>query len=267
MSTACERFVVADYLKQTSEPLFPDIFWNKPINKRAAGSLLMLGGHGQQFSGLQAVYTLVQAFGVGTARLVLPDSLRSMVGAMENGVFLPSTPSGSFASSAAEEAIVMANEHDGVLLPGELSNNNETTSFLESLVTNTKSHIFTSGEVIEQLLPVPHAIANIAGFVATPLQLSRWAKALHVPIYVKTPDLHKEIELLTALGELGDQLLISYTPQQIIANYGGEISVTPTNDATLSAVLAAITVFCLQHTDRFQAATSGIWQATHPRPL
>ena len=43
--------------KQTVEkPLFPDILWSRPQNKRQAGKLLIVGGHAESFAAVGEAY-------------------------------------------------------------------------------------------------------------------------------------------------------------------------------------------------------------------
>lgn len=114
------------------EPLFPDLVWSKPENKRQAGKLLVIGGNAHGFAAPAEAYTAAEKAGAGTVRVGLPDSLQKTVGAtFPVGEFAPSTPSGSFSKRALGELLNMAQWSDAVLLAGDFGHNSETAVLLE----------------------------------------------------------------------------------------------------------------------------------------
>ncbi len=120
------------WLKQGSEPLFPDLLWSRPENKKQAGKLLIIGGNVHGFAAAGEAYAEASKAGIGTARVLLPDSLQKTVGRVfEAGEYAPSTPSGSFSQKALAELLDRANWSDGVLLAGDLGRNSETAILIE----------------------------------------------------------------------------------------------------------------------------------------
>src|SRR3982750_2547854 len=111
--------------KQTAEkPLFPDMLWSRPENKRQAGKLLVVGGNVHGFAAAATAYAEAGKAGIGTARVLLPDSLQKTVGrVLEAGEYAPSTPSGSFSQRALAELLEMASWADGTLLAGDFGRN------------------------------------------------------------------------------------------------------------------------------------------------
>src|SRR3989344_6678256 len=114
------------WLKQVSEPLFPDLLWSRPENKRQAGKLLIVGGNVHGFAAPVSAYNTAVKAGVGTTSVVLPGSLKKTITqqfphfrgtSSETGVeFVSSTPSGSLAKRALEMLLDNAKWADGVLL-------------------------------------------------------------------------------------------------------------------------------------------------------
>src|SRR5688572_145008 len=147
-----------DLAKQASEPLFPDIFWNRPLNRRAAKKLLIIGGHAKQFSQTQQCYLAAKASGIGEAKVVLPEGTRKYIKGAPDCVFVAQTKSGSFAKTAYEEIKGFIKESDGVLLAGEFSQNSETISLLEQLLTDAKKPLVISAEIIESMIFNPPAL-------------------------------------------------------------------------------------------------------------
>ncbi len=67
--------------KQTPDkPLFPDLLWSRPENKRQAGKLLIIGGNAHGFTAPAEAFVAAENAGIGTARVLLPDSLQKTVG-------------------------------------------------------------------------------------------------------------------------------------------------------------------------------------------
>ncbi len=122
--------------RQTSEePLFPDLLWSRPENKKHAGKLLVVGGNAFGFAAAAEAYAEALKAGIGTARVLLPASLQKTVGRVfAAGEYAPSTPSGSFAQQSLDELISMAQWADATLLAGDLGRNSETAILLEKFL-------------------------------------------------------------------------------------------------------------------------------------
>lgn len=123
--------------KQTADkPLFPDLLWSRPENRVHAGKLLIVGGNAHGFAAAAEAFNEATKAGIGTARVLLPDSLQKTVGrVLEAGEYAPSTPSGSFSQRALAEMLAMSQWSDGVLLAGDLGRNSETAILLEKFST------------------------------------------------------------------------------------------------------------------------------------
>src|SRR5579859_2484419 len=94
------------WLRQTEKPLFPELEWSRPETKTQAGKLLIVGGNVHGFAAPAEAYGEVMKAGVGTVRVLLPESLRRSVGKLfPEADFAPSTPSGSFAANALAELL------------------------------------------------------------------------------------------------------------------------------------------------------------------
>src|SRR3990172_12023595 len=98
---------MSKFLHQTNQPIFPKILWERPINKRAAKQLLIVGGHSMHFSATQQAYLEAIATGVGEAKVVLPDSVLKLTGSsnLPDCLFVPSNTSGSMAKAALDEIL------------------------------------------------------------------------------------------------------------------------------------------------------------------
>lgn len=253
------------YKKQTNEPLFPDILWNKPITRQASGKLLLIGGHSRQFSLTQSAFMYAQEAGAGEVKAVLPQHLRKLTGDLPDCLFVEATPSGSIAKAAYEQITGFANDSDAVLLPGELSFNEETTSLTESLLTDTEKPIIIGGEIIDMLLHSPMSLLNAAAIIARPDQLSELASKLDIPIYVKKSNLQKELKLLEALGQQLDMPIICYG-EHVLVTHKDEVSLTSVSVSNPAKLFAYSAVFYMQHNDKFQALTTAVYQLMNNNP-
>jgi NAD(P)H-hydrate repair Nnr-like enzyme with NAD(P)H-hydrate dehydratase domain len=116
--------------KQTAaEPLFPDLEWSRPQTAATAGKLMIVGGNSFGFVAPATAFSEAEKAGVGSVQMLLPDSLRPLIGkTFMAGELAASTPSGSFSQKALLELLAMSQWSDGVLFAGDLGRNSETAS-------------------------------------------------------------------------------------------------------------------------------------------
>ena len=147
------------WLRQDKEPLFPDLLWSRPENKRAAGKLLIIGGNLHGFNGVASSYTAALKSGAGSIRLVLPDALYKLLSiVIPDAVFAPSTSSGSFSQEAYGLILENLAWADAVLFAGEFGKNSETTILLEKLFSKLTIPSVLAGDTIDNLLYTPETI-------------------------------------------------------------------------------------------------------------
>lgn len=122
--------------KQTSSnPLYPDIAWNKPEQRALAGRLAIIGGNKLGFAGVAEAYNVATDSGVGETRVLLPDILRKTIPTtMTDVIFGGTNPSGSLASSAQAELHATSEWATGVLLIGDTGRNSETAVLYENFL-------------------------------------------------------------------------------------------------------------------------------------
>lgn len=250
----------ADYLRQTGKPLFPDILWNRPVNRRAGGQLLIIGGHRGGFARVQAAYQSALAAGVGSAKVIMPSALRSGIGELPEGLFVPSTPSGSLAKQALGDLLAASREVDTVLLPGDLSANPETIALLEQFISEVTVPLVIAGDVIKSLGHNPGCLARASVLIAGPATFSELARRLKIPAHVQKPDLQKELRLLDALHEKLQIALVLPSDDRIIVRYDTQASLTQV-DSDVTPLSARCATYYLQHPGKpFEALTTAVWQ-------
>ena len=85
-----------NWLRQNNEPLFPDIIWSKPENKKGAGKILIAGGNSESFSSIAKAYEDANRSGAGTIYLLVPESIKKLIKHIPEIEYASSNPSGSF---------------------------------------------------------------------------------------------------------------------------------------------------------------------------
>jgi hypothetical protein len=157
--------------RQTAaEPLFPDMQWSRPENRRTAGKLLIVGGNSFGFAAAAQAYTDAAKAGIGTPRMLLPDSLRKIIGnTFIAGELAPTTPSGSFSQNALAELLAMAAWADGVLLAGDLGRNSETAILIEKFLSKYSGQVTMTQDAVDY---VTTAAQQVVDRTSTTLVLS-----------------------------------------------------------------------------------------------
>lgn len=148
------------WVTQTKDkPLFPDLEWSRPENRSAAGKLLIIGGNAHGFAAPAEAYAVAVKARVGTARVLLPDAVRKIVGRfLENGEFAPSTPSGSFGQKALDEFLLQGSWADAVLFAGDLGRNSETAILLEKFLQKSPLAVTLTKDAVEYATSTPQTV-------------------------------------------------------------------------------------------------------------
>lgn len=147
------------WFKQNDKPLFPELEWSRPENRLQAGKLLIIGGSGYEFQAPANAYGDALEAGVGTAKVLLPNSMQKVVqNLFPEAEFAPSTPSGSFASTALAQWLDLANWADGVLMPGNIGRNSETTVLLESFLNKYRRQVTITKDAADLICQQPDSV-------------------------------------------------------------------------------------------------------------
>jgi ADP-dependent NAD(P)H-hydrate dehydratase / NAD(P)H-hydrate epimerase len=165
-------------------PLFPQLEWSRPEHRSAAGKLLVVGGHQHGFAAPAEAYAAAEKAGIGTARVLLPDSIRKIVGqVLENGEFTASTPSGSFGQKALNDLLSFSAWADGVLFAGDLGRNSETAILIEKFLHKSPAAVTLTKDAVDYAVSAPEAALDRPGtlLVLSLSQLQRLAIAARFP--------------------------------------------------------------------------------------
>lgn len=141
------------------KPLFPELLWSRPENKRFAGKLLIIGGNSHGFAAPAEAYQAAEVAGVGVAHVMLPDAIHKLVsGFFENAFFAPSTPSGSFGQKSIAEILDSATWADGVLLAGDLGRNAETAIVVEAVAQKYIGPLIVTKDGADYFKDIPNML-------------------------------------------------------------------------------------------------------------
>lgn len=251
--------------KQGKEPLFPDLLWSRPENKRTAGKLLIIGGNLHNFSAPGKAYAAAVEAGIGTAKVLLPEGLRRTIGAlMENCEFAPMNKSGSFAKNALAEWLDWARWADAVLLAGDVGRNSETAIVLEAFIKKYPGQLIITQDCLDQLAGIPKEIflRPLTTIVASFGQLQKMWPTIavdHQAIKYSLP-LQRNLELVhRTTAEIPANIITKHNDDLIVA-VGGRLSTTTNTEPIWRVEIAAkAATWWLQNpSNSFEALTTSL---------
>lgn len=217
--------------RQTPEqPLYPDLLWSRPENRRQAGKLLIVGGNLHGFAAPATAYNEAVKAGIGTARVLLPDSLQKTVGrVLETGEYAPSTPSGSFAHSALGEVLASAGWADGTLLAGDFGRNSETAILLEQLAAKYDGLLTLTKDAVDYFTKAPRELLQRpkTTLVVSFSQLQQLAVgAGFTRAFTFDMDLLRLVDTLHEFTDRHPTAIVVKHLQNILVAAGGQVSST-----------------------------------------
>jgi len=243
------------------KPLFPDVLWSRPENKRHAGKLLIIGGHQQAFNEVSAAYSAALKAGIGTARVILPDSLqKTLHKVFPEAEYAASTPIGSFSRQALGTLLDCAEWADGVLLAGDLGRNSETAILLEGFIEKYMGLLALAGDSIDYFLKQPALLTErprtliIAG-------LNQLQKLAAPALIQQNADFIKVIEQLSDWVSQTNLSVVAVHSNQVSVAHKSRISTMAAKLSAPDASLAAYaTVWLLQQPgEAFESLSSGVF--------
>lgn len=137
--------------KQTDEPLWPELEWSRPQQKRGAKKLVIVGGHAHGFDAVGRLYQAALSAGIGHAKAVLPKELRSVVGStLPDTVFANLTPESKDVATAKAELAAYSDWGDGVALI-QTGNNSKTALLVNDWLTTYPKPIVLGDDAVDLL--------------------------------------------------------------------------------------------------------------------
>lgn len=242
-----------------TEPLFPQIVWNQPVNRKNAKSLLIIGGHSNGMQTVQTAYENALDAGIGHLQILVPQSLHSILGNREDINYVAATRSGSIAQTALDDLLKFSRAADGILIPGDTSNNPETISTLHRLLDMCDLPTIINDEAIQSLASEIKTINCATALVGTVRTYSKLAKMLDIPIQVYRPNLAKEVQLLQSLQQKLSAVTALASNTTLVAS-GHDVTSTNFTAPDTTQLAAWVATFILQHQNPYPAAVTALWQ-------
>lgn len=220
------------WFKQTKQqPLFEDLLWSRPENRSYAGKLLIVGGNAQGFAAAAEAYSYADKAGIGRSRVLLPNALYKNVNKLfPEAEFAPSTPSGSFATTATGELLPMAHWADGVLFAGDIGRNSETAIMIETFLRKHSGAVTLTKDAIEYITSQPQLIAERPDtlLVLSFSQLQKLAIGLKsTTAFTSGMDLLRTVDALHELTLKNPIHIMTKHLDQLFVATGGQVSTTP----------------------------------------
>lgn len=257
--------------KQSDKPLFQDLIWSRPENRRSRGKLLIIGGNLHGFSAPAEAYRQAEAAGAGLVRVVLPDVIRKTVGIfLEQAEFAASTPSGSFAGPAYGELALQTDWADGVLLAGDLGRNSETAILLEKFTNDYRGQMTITKDAVDYFKTSSKTILSRpeTTIVCSLAQLQKLLVSAAFPAAVTFGmGLIRLVDLLHELTlRYPANILVKHLDNYVVAS-GGQVSSTtaePGMEIWQVKTAAYASVWWLQNPAKpFEALTTAIYEILH----
>lgn len=211
-------------------PLFPDLLWSRPENKKQAGKLLVIGGNQFGFAAPAEAYQAALVAGAGSTRVLLPLAVKKVAGGVIPGLeFAANTPSGSFSKQALGEFLLQSEWADGVLLAGELGRNSETAVLLESFLTKYTGQVTITKDAADYCLAIPKVVLNRKDTLLV-LDMSQLQKlgtaAHHITAFKLGMDLIHLVEGLHDFTSKYPVNIVVKHQNQIVVAANGQVSTT-----------------------------------------
>lgn len=259
---------IANWYKQSLEqPLFDDVLWSKPEHRSKAGKLLIIGGNTHSFVAPAKAFQEALAAGIGSAKVILPDSTRKILGrTFHEADFVPSTPSGSFARLGLAELLDNTAWSDGVLLAGDFGHNSETAILLESFIKKYSGILGVAQDGLDYFLGSPEQLVqrDKTLIVANFGQLQKIIAKVQPNLTLKHDmNLHELVMVLVDWSSTIKASFITQHQEYFIVACTGKVSTTPmkNGDGWEVPLAAHATVWLLQQQAKpFEALTTANYE-------
>jgi len=247
-----------EFERQTDQPLFPNVLYNRPVTRHAAGRLLVPGGFPGEFSLPTTIYQLSLAAGVGECNVVLPETLAKLLGGAPGTSFAATNPSGSLGSEALGRILELAEDADAVAIGASLSGNSNTAILIEKLARHLPGAIVYFGDALTALQHNLRLITDNprALVIATMPEIFKLCGALQIPIQIRPhAGLINKLEIVQDLANASACSYAVYGTEIIVAA-GAPLIVTPTDyrlSLTPALFYAVLATFWLQNRTNHRA--------------
>jgi len=255
------------WVQQIEKPLFPDLIWSRPQNKRQAGKLLIIGGQIGQVTEVSKAYNASQKAGAGHIRVLLPESLHKVTQHLPDIEYAPSNSSGSFARQSLAVMNELTEWSDAVFLAGGMGKNSETTTVIDGYLLRCPSLTTLSEDAFSTIsLPFDQLLSrNTVSVLSFPM-LQKKAEQLNSPqALTSTAPLQTKAEIISSYTKDQAASIVTIDQEQVWASQGNKASSTKTTDIEHTTLAAYCSVWAMQFPNKkFEALTTAIFEASQP---
>lgn len=170
--------------QEESKPLFPDIEWNRPENKRLAGKLGIIGGNKLGFSAVASSYGVAEKTGAGEIKILVPDALKKIIpNSVDSTIFAPTNRSGGLSADAQNQIQALESWSDVMLFIGDTGKNSETAILYENFLKKHHKPVVITRDAVDL---VQNGFSDIISndqmcFVVSFSQLQRIFRSVYYP--------------------------------------------------------------------------------------
>lgn len=250
-----------DYWQQQGdEPLFPDLLWSQPENRRGAGKLLIIGGQAQEFANVAASFAAAEDAGAGTVRVLMPDSTEKVTRMLPNIEYAASNPSGSFSRAALASFLDLSSWADQILLAGDLGRNSETTTILDGFLLKFPCPVTITANALQSIhLPTTQMMKRPVMLVLDFRAMQKLGMEMElteaITLSTSQPALAKLLHRLTSDNEA---MLVCQMGEHWWVAARGRVSSTKSS-LDIYTVAARASVWAMQQpAKKFEAVTTSI---------
>lgn len=245
-------------LKQDDQNLFPDLLWNRPLNRRQAGRFLLLAGNIRSVHDAQMWLDALSDHGAGQVSLAFPMTISRLKA--DNVTLLPATPAGSLAQAAEPTLVGMTNESDGLVIGSNIGRHPQTVALVEKLAALDVPLVCDGTVIIESLhlglkwLRRPHTL-----LVLNRDQLQKLLRAAKLPYTVTTRSTWQQTaEALERLSNEHQATFLITDEGQVWVTHSGEVSVSKKEVNNIFDLADTVVLWLQNQNKPFEAATAGL---------
>ncbi|MEO8863228.1 MAG: hypothetical protein ABI354_02810 [Candidatus Saccharimonadales bacterium] len=242
-----------------NKPLFSDLIWSRPENKRHAGKLAIVGGNSFGFAAPGQAYGEANKAGIGVTRVLMPEAVKKAAGGLLPELeFSASNPSGSFAQASLSSWLDAADWADGVLLAGDLGHNSETTIVVEKFLNKYSGQVTLTQDAIGYGLQLPNIVdRQNTLLVMTMAELQKLAIVAHSELaFTHDMDLLRLVDALHDFTQTHACFIVVTHLDNIFVAVNGQVSTTSLLDNQKVSAASASVWWLQNKTKPFEAITS-----------
>jgi NAD(P)H-hydrate repair Nnr-like enzyme with NAD(P)H-hydrate dehydratase domain len=246
------------WLRQDPDkPLFPDIEWSRPEQKSLAGRLLIVGGNTNGMVAVASAYQESLAAGVGSARVILPDSFAKTIPPnVTDTVFVPTNASGGISQDSLDQIKAGVAWSDATLLIGDSGRNSETAIVLEQVLQEFDKPFIITRDAVDLLKNSAELMLNRkqTTLVVSFAQLQKLLQAVYFPKQLLfSMQLAQVVDTLHKMTLSFECTLVTFHQEQIIVASEGKVITMPFGNPMSiwrGSVATKAAVYWLQHRNK-----------------